>query len=113
MANLQAMTYRYLDPSKEFNEQSCTMMIMVKEDVDKIYEHVPNPLSQKAWKKYVNATLKVTRGKLITAWNKGGKKLKVLYQAYWDNLMQYWMSNEGKNRSELSCKTRSCAQKVS
>jgi hypothetical protein len=27
--------------------------------------------------------------------------------------MQYWMSNEGKNRSELSCKTRSCAQKVS
>lgn len=113
LADLQAMTYRYLDPSKEFNEQSCTMMVMVKEDMDRIYEHVPRPLSQKAWKKCVNTTLKATCGRLRTAWNKGGKKPKVFYQAYWDNLVQYWMSKEGKIMSKLNSKTWSCVQKVS
>jgi hypothetical protein len=43
----------------------------------------------------------------------GGKKLEVFYQAYWDNLVQYWMSKEGKNMSELNSKTWSYIQKVS
>jgi hypothetical protein len=107
------MTYRYLDLNKEFNEQSCTMMIMVNKDMDRIYEHVPMPLKQKAWKKYVNATLKTTCGRLRMGWNKARKKLEVFYQAYWDNLMQYWMSKKGKSRSKLSSKIWSCVQKVS